>query len=398
MARRSGCGVHRSAVEVHETEVAVFLCGPRDHQAGRWRFSEARSFDKVARKSCLTDGLATWLFQSPKRSGNGAAPRHRVPRADGLCEKVSAALDVMTSQRKWGDRAYGSHKAFYEDCYGQHLVETHTVGRVATSLLVSEQSAGDWSDAPTPDLTITRLATAAVSITMDLGHGRVSGLMPSGSFVLTAPGCATSIEVGGAHRVEVIAIPYLRLIEMAGGVEESGLPPDGDFGRAPGVGALDSVINNLADRLWRLARSDGAHGSLAADGLILQIAAALLDLREAKSARPDRKELSARQVQRVSAYLDDRLGDDIDLAALASIADISPRQLTNSFTLATGFPPHRWLMRRRVERACGLLLDPRRSITEIAFDCGFSSSQHFATKFRAQLGCTPSEYRRNRSS
>lgn len=58
--------------------------------------------------------------------------------------------------------------------------------------------------------------------------------------------------------------------------------------------------------------------------------------------------------------------------------------------------PHRWLVQRRIARACEMLADPRVSVTEIALACGFSSSQHFATAFRKHMGATPSAYRRDR--
>jgi AraC-like DNA-binding protein len=43
-----------------------------------------------------------------------------------------------------------------------------------------------------------------------------------------------------------------------------------------------------------------------------------------------------------------------------------------------------------------LLTRTRRSITDIALSCGFSSSQHFSTVFKAQEGCTPTDFRNSR--
>jgi AraC family transcriptional regulator len=103
-------------------------------------------------------------------------------------------------------------------------------------------------------------------------------------------------------------------------------------------------------------------------------------------------------VGRAIEYMESRWADDIRLVDVARAAQLSPRKLTTLVAKATGLPPHRWLMRRRIERACEMLLDPRRSITEVAFACGFHSSQHFATRFRKQIGCTPSAYRRERLS
>jgi len=61
----------------------------------------------------------------------------------------------------------------------------------------------------------------------------------------------------------------------------------------------------------------------------------------------------------------------------------------------TNLTPIRYLNQCRVETAARLLVEqPQRNVTEVAFDCGFSSSQYFATVFVQHFQCTPSQYRR----
>jgi AraC family L-rhamnose operon regulatory protein RhaS len=58
--------------------------------------------------------------------------------------------------------------------------------------------------------------------------------------------------------------------------------------------------------------------------------------------------------------------------------------------------PMKYLNRCRIEHAGRLLREqPGRSITDVAFDCGFSSSQYFASQFRLHFGCTPRAYRKS---
>ncbi len=60
----------------------------------------------------------------------------------------------------------------------------------------------------------------------------------------------------------------------------------------------------------------------------------------------------------------------------------------------TNTTPSRYLTHLRIEAATRMLKNsPRKSITNIAFDCGFSSSQYFATVFTKHHGCSPSTYR-----
>ena len=84
-------------------------------------------------------------------------------------------------------------------------------------------------------------------------------------------------------------------------------------------------------------------------------------------------------------------GTEAIAAALWVGSEDAPQEV-----FAPAHPPHRWLMRRRFERACELLNDPRQSITDVAHLCGFASSQDLATVFRKRLGIAPAIYRRQR--
>ncbi|MEW6357832.1 MAG: AraC family transcriptional regulator [Planctomycetota bacterium] len=64
----------------------------------------------------------------------------------------------------------------------------------------------------------------------------------------------------------------------------------------------------------------------------------------------------------------------------------------------TNMTPMQHLSRCRVEQASKLLQErPRMSVTDVAFDCGFSSSQYFATVFRQHVGCSPRAFRAGRA-
>lgn len=93
-------------------------------------------------------------------------------------------------------------------------------------------------------------------------------------------------------------------------------------------------------------------------------------------------------------YLEAHLSDDVSLTELAKLVGLSTARLTTLFREGTGEPPHRWFMNRRFARALELLGTPSLSITEIAHQCGFASSQHLATVTRRQLAITPTAYRR----
>ncbi|WP_240619057.1 AraC family transcriptional regulator [Mycobacterium intracellulare] len=100
------------------------------------------------------------------------------------------------------------------------------------------------------------------------------------------------------------------------------------------------------------------------------------------------------RLRRAIEYLEAHLSDDVGLTELAKVVGLSTARLAALFREGTGEPPHRWLMNRRFARALELLGNPSLSITEIAHQCGFASSQHLATVTRRQLATTPTGYRR----
>jgi AraC-like DNA-binding protein len=80
--------------------------------------------------------------------------------------------------------------------------------------------------------------------------------------------------------------------------------------------------------------------------------------------------------------------------ALARIAFVSPAHFSRTFRATFGETPHRYLQRRRVERAMFLLRTSGRSVTEICVDVGFTSLGTFSRTFRDIVGEPPSAYRK----
>ena len=78
---------------------------------------------------------------------------------------------------------------------------------------------------------------------------------------------------------------------------------------------------------------------------------------------------------------------------LARVSAVSEAHFARSFKEAFGIPPHRYLLTRRIERATALLRETDLSITEIAFQTGWSSMGTFGRTFRDITGETPGELR-----
>src|SRR3954451_2017486 len=91
--------------------------------------------------------------------------------------------------------------------------------------------------------------------------------------------------------------------------------------------------------------------------------------------------------------MDREFAEPLDIAALARIAHVSQAHFIRTFRATFGETPHRYLQRRRVERAMALLVSTERSITDICMSVGFSSLGTFTSPFRDIVGESPKAYR-----
>jgi AraC family transcriptional regulator len=101
------------------------------------------------------------------------------------------------------------------------------------------------------------------------------------------------------------------------------------------------------------------------------------------------------QQKRVAEYIEVHVADDIPLAMLASLVQLSPYHFSRAFRQSFGMPPHRYHINRRIERAKCLLADFSLSVTEIGLRLGFSESSAFTATFRKFTARTPSDFRRS---
>ena len=91
--------------------------------------------------------------------------------------------------------------------------------------------------------------------------------------------------------------------------------------------------------------------------------------------------------------MDRTFAEPLDIPCLARIAEVSQAHFIRTFRATFGETPHRYLQRRRVERAMFLLRESDRSVTEICLDVGFTSLGTFSRTFREIVGCPPTTYR-----
>ena len=165
---------------------------------------------------------------------------------------------------------------------------------------------------------------------------------------------------------------------------------------APQFAAKDPVVRQIAGLLVGEAASETRTGGLYTESLAVALAAHL-----ARSYPADKPSSSTEQrlaglppssLRRVLDYVGDNLVKDFRLEDLAKEANLSPYHFARLFKASTGFSPHQYVIRERVECAKGLLLAGL-SVGEVARLVGFADQSHLGRHFRRLLGTTPKDYR-----
>ncbi len=103
------------------------------------------------------------------------------------------------------------------------------------------------------------------------------------------------------------------------------------------------------------------------------------------------------QLDRAAAYIRGHFDDELSLDELARVAGFSKYHFHRLFTERFRETVGDYVRRIRLEKAAlKLIAGSSSSITRIAFDCGFSSSQHFAKSFKRHFGVSPIELQNRR--
>jgi AraC family transcriptional regulator len=98
------------------------------------------------------------------------------------------------------------------------------------------------------------------------------------------------------------------------------------------------------------------------------------------------------KLQKVIAYIDEHLSENLSLATIAQQIGISQFYFGHLFKQTMGVSPHQYLLQQRIERAKQLLLQNRPNIADIALAVGFSNQSHFTRRFKQVVGITPKRF------
>ncbi len=101
-------------------------------------------------------------------------------------------------------------------------------------------------------------------------------------------------------------------------------------------------------------------------------------------------------ISQLMRYVEINAHQSLPLGALAARARLSLPRFKTRFKQETGIPPAEYVLRCKIEAAKKRLSLPRSSVTTVALDLNFPSSQYFATVFKRYTGLSPSEFQRKK--
>lgn len=161
---------------------------------------------------------------------------------------------------------------------------------------------------------------------------------------------------------------------------------------------IQELLRGMIDSAWEISCAglfEEAGPKLARSFLELLSVASLSQLPTARQDRSLAKALETRRAQ-IKTHIKRNFRDpDLSACTIATAFGLSPRYIQLAFA-PENITPSEYIRKIRLETCAQILSDARefaKSITDIAFDCGFNSSSHFSTQFRRHFGVSPRYFR-----
>ena len=120
----------------------------------------------------------------------------------------------------------------------------------------------------------------------------------------------------------------------------------------------------------------------------------LKETEEVRSGSMTTNNADSERIKQMLDYIQTHYGEKMALGDIAAATGISVRECTRCFKRCINQSPMIYLNKYRLKMACRMLRETAESVMTISEECGFSSPSYFTKTFRAEMSCTPLEYRK----
>jgi AraC family transcriptional regulator len=246
---------------------------------------------------------------------------------------------------------------------------------------------------PCPDHTISVVLAGVVNLRLGRNGWTSHNTLRSGDVIIASAGG----PIRWQHEEEAVGIvlqlapSYVDKVAAEDCAVDVGLPEIQDS-----VGKRDRCIEEIAKGLLAGLESDRAASRPYIESLTRQLALHLLRhycVPGMSVGKPPPK--LSQKLWHVIELIEANLSQDLTHSQLAAAVAMSPSHFAHVFRQATGLPPHRYVLNRRIERAKYLLRRTDLPITEIAQHVGCCNHSNFTAMFHMATGVAPRDYRSN---
>ena len=246
-------------------------------------------------------------------------------------------------------------------------------------------------ESPNPaflDTWLTVVLDGINSVTARIGKPYSIQELSPGDLTLVPPGIPGYWRVSGRfHHMHI----YLGR-DLFSGIAEKALDSDDNkIELREQLQGSDRLIHSIGMALLDDLKTGGIASRLYRESLIHTLIVHLIHDHCVFPQNPIRVpgRLSRQELGRIVEYIQDSLSQDLSLAELASIVNLSPYHLVRLFKHTTGQTLHQYVIIQRVQAAQRLILEGKLPIAEIALRVGFADQSHLTRHFKELLGVSP---------
>ncbi len=155
------------------------------------------------------------------------------------------------------------------------------------------------------------------------------------------------------------------------------------------------LLKSLSGHLRQIYLSSSPAHIIEIEGIMRIIAAGFLRSEQFQAGN-DRLD-GIMRFQQVLAYMDRNLEKPLTLEELADIEHLQPTYFSNLFSRHMGSPPMQYLNRKRIEKACEMLVTTNIPLCDIAGEIGYNDVYYFGRMFKKYIGISPGVYRKRQN-